>query len=144
MTNYKKAIESSGVKKVIYLSSIGGHTDQGNGMLRFHYDAEHILGTLPAEVNIKFLRAVGFYSNLFGFIPMIKSQGAIIANYGGDEKNPWAAAEDIADAIAEELEKPFQGREVVYVASDEVSPNEIRKSAGRRYGTRITVDRSIR
>ncbi|MDR6548357.1 hypothetical protein J2810_004447 [Chryseobacterium rhizosphaerae] len=37
---------------------------------------------------------------------------------------------DIAEAIAEEIEKPFEGRSVRYVASDEVSPNEIANALG--------------
>src|SRR3954464_2421428 len=35
--NYKQAIERSGVKKVVHLSSIGAHTDTGNGFLIFHH-----------------------------------------------------------------------------------------------------------
>ncbi|HXD93054.1 MAG TPA: NAD(P)H-binding protein, partial [Bacteroidia bacterium] len=57
--NYKQAIEQSGVKKVIHLSSIGAHTDKGNGMLAFHYNVENILKQLPANVSIKFMRPVG-------------------------------------------------------------------------------------
>src|SRR5215813_2540250 len=33
--NYKQAIQQSGVKRVVNLSSIGAHTDQGNGVLAF-------------------------------------------------------------------------------------------------------------
>ena len=36
--NYAKAIEQSGVKRVVHLSSIGAHTDKGNGQLAAHYD----------------------------------------------------------------------------------------------------------
>src|SRR5690606_27034727 len=45
--NYKTAVERSGVKKVIHLSSIGAHTDKGIGILIFHYNVESILGKLP-------------------------------------------------------------------------------------------------
>jgi len=31
--NYKQAIEQSGIKRVVHLSSIGAHTDKGNGLL---------------------------------------------------------------------------------------------------------------
>ena len=37
--NYKQAIEQSGIKKVIHLSSIGAHTTEGNGVLAMHYYA---------------------------------------------------------------------------------------------------------
>ncbi|UBM60164.1 NmrA family NAD(P)-binding protein [Marinilongibacter aquaticus] len=132
--NYKEAIQKSGIKQVIHLSSIGGHTDKGNGMLRFHHHVENTLNELPAEVQIKFMRPVGFYYNMFAFIPTIKAQSAIIQNYGGDEKEPWVSPLDIAEAIAEEIEKPFMGRQVRYIASDEASPNEVAKILGEAIG----------
>lgn len=36
--------------------------------------------------------------------------------------------------IAEEMEKPFNGREIRYIASDEVSPNEVAKILGEAIG----------
>lgn len=123
--SYKQAIEKSGIKKVIHLSSIGAHTDKGNGMLASHYYAENVLKQLPAYVSIKFMRPVGFYYNMFAFIPTIKATEAIIQNYGGDTKEPWVSPWDIATVIAEEVELPFNGRTVRYIASEELSPNEV-------------------
>jgi len=132
--NYKQAIQQSGVKRVIHLSSIGAHTDKGNGILVFHYNVENILKQLPNDVSIKFMRPVGFYYNMLGFIPTIKAQNAIISNYGGDEKEPWVSPLDIASVISEEIEKPFNGREFRYIASDEVSPNEVATILGEAIG----------
>lgn len=132
--NYKQAIEQSGVKRVVHLSSIGAHTDKGNGMLAFHYKVEQILKELPSDVSIKFMRPVGFYYNMLAFIPTIKSQGVIVSNYGGDEKEPWVSPLDIASVIAEEMEKPFVGRSIRYIASEELSPNEVAGILGEAIG----------
>jgi uncharacterized protein YbjT (DUF2867 family) len=132
--NYQKAIAQSGVKRVIYLSTIGGHTDKGNGILRFHYDVESIFNQLPNDISIKFMRPVGFYTNIFREMETIKAQAAIIQNYGGDDKEPWVSPLDIASAIAEEMEKPFEGRTIRYIASEEISPNEIAKVLGEAIG----------
>jgi uncharacterized protein YbjT (DUF2867 family) len=132
--NYKQAIQRSGVKHVVHLSSVGANMDKGNGILAFHYDVENILEQLPADISIKFMRPVGFYYNLLAFIQTIKIQGAIISNYGGDDKEPWVSPLDIAAVIAEEIEKPFNGREIRYIASDEVSPNEVAKILGEAIG----------
>ena len=132
--NYKQAIQESGVKRVVHLSSIGAHTDKGNGLLAFHYNVENILKQLPDDVSIKFMRPVGFYNNMFAFIQPIKTQGAIVSNYGGDNKEPWVSPLDIAAAIAEEIEKPFEGRTIRYIASDEVPPNELAKILGEAIG----------
>lgn len=132
--NYKQAIEQSGVKKVIHLSSIGAHTSEGVGILKFHHLAESILNQLSEDVVIKFIRPVGFYVNLFGQIPTIKSQNIIISNFGSDKKEPWVSPLDIADVIAEEFESPFTDRKIRYVASDEVSANEIAETLGKAIG----------
>jgi uncharacterized protein YbjT (DUF2867 family) len=132
--SYKTAIQQSGVRRVVHLSSIGAHTDKGNGMLAFHYEVENILKQLPEDVSIKVMRPVGFYYNMFAFIPSIKAQGAIIQNYGGDEKEPWVSPLDIAAVIAEEMEKPFEGRTIRYIASDEISANDIARILGEAIG----------
>ena len=132
--SYAKAVQQSGVKHVVHLSSIGAHMDKGNGILAFHYQVENILNKLPSDVAITFMRPVGFYYNLLAFIATIKTQGAIVSNYGGDDKEPWVSPIDIAAAIAEELEKPFEGRKIHYVASDELSPNEVAGILGEAIG----------
>ena len=132
--NYKQAIEQSDVKRVVHLSSIGAHTDKGNGLLAFHYNVENILKSLPSDVAITFMRPVGFYYNLLGFINNIKTQGVIATNYGGDNKKPWVSPLDIAEAVAEELVTPFAGRKVRYVASEEISCNDLASLLGAAIG----------
>ncbi len=131
---YVKAVQQSGIKRIIHLSSIGGHTTEGVGMLAIHHKIENLLKQLPGDVYIKFMRPVGFYYNMFAFIPTIKAQNAIFQNYGGDEKEPWVSPLDIAAIVAEEIEKPFEGRTVRYIASDEVSPNEVAGILGNAVG----------
>ncbi|MBT1686964.1 SDR family oxidoreductase [Dawidia soli] len=132
--NYKQAVLRAGVYQIVHLSSIGAHKKHGYGILEFHYNVETILGQLPRDVSIKFIRPVGFFTNLFGLIRTIKTKGAIISNYGGYKKEPWVAPADIAAVIAEEMENPFAGRTIRYVASDEVSPNEITHALGKAIG----------
>ena len=132
--NYKRAVEQSGVKRIVHLSSIGAHTAEGTGSLHLHHTVETILNQLPAEVSIKFMRPVGFYTNLFRYVETIRSQGAIIQSYGGDRKEPWVSPLDIAATIAQEMENPFEGRTIHYLASDEVSPNEVAQILGAAIG----------
>src|SRR5690606_8887853 len=89
--NFKYAIEISQVKKVVHLSSVGAHRPSGYGSLSVHYEVESILKQLPNEVSIKFMRPVGFYTNLFRSIKMIKETGVIVSNYGGNKKEPWVS-----------------------------------------------------
>ncbi|WP_206513669.1 hypothetical protein [Pseudoflavitalea rhizosphaerae] len=80
------------------------------------------------------MRPVGFYINLFSFVNSIREQGAIVSNYGGNKKEPWVSPLDIADVIAEEAGKPFSSRTVRYIASDEISPDEIAIALGEAIG----------
>ena len=131
--NYKQAILKAGVKRVVHLSSVGAHKDEGVGMLRFHHLVENILRELPQEVAITHLRPVGFYYNLLSFIHAIKAQNAIITNYGGI-KEPWVSPVDIAAVVAEEIVKPFEGRAIRYVASDELTCDKVADILGAAIG----------
>lgn len=128
--NYKWAVEQSGVKRIVHLSSIGAHTDKGTGSLYLHNTVETILNELPTDVSIKFMRPVGFFNNLYRQMQNIQTKGAIIQTYGGDRKEPWVSPLDIAATVASEMEKPFEGRTVHYLASDEVSPDEVASIIG--------------
>jgi len=131
---FVQAIQQSGVRRIVHLSSIGAHTDNGNGILAFHFKVEQTLNQLPADVAIAFMRPVGFYYNLLSFIPAIKSQGAIVSNYDGNDKEPWVAPVDIASAVAKQITQSFEGRTVHYIASDELSPNEVAAILGKAIG----------
>jgi uncharacterized protein YbjT (DUF2867 family) len=158
VNSYKKAVEQSGVKRVVHLSGIGAHTDKGVGLLGLHYIAENILKQLPDDVSIKFMRPVGFYTNLLTNIEIIKTlskgfiggimalqnygiagllsgkRGVIVANYGGNILNLLVSPYDVASVIAEEIEKPFEGRTVRYIASEELTCNEEAKILGEAIG----------
>jgi len=134
---YAQAVLNSDLKRIVHLSSIGGHSSTGNGLLAFHYYAEQALKKLPQEVAITTLRPVSFYSNIMAFIPTIKAQKAIITSYHAIKPEPWASPLDIADAAAEELVSVFSGRKVRYIVSDEVSSEKLIKVLGEAIGEEI-------
>jgi uncharacterized protein YbjT (DUF2867 family) len=132
--NYVQAIEKSGVKRVVYLSSIGADLKKDSGLIIIHHNAENILSKLPADVNISFMRPSGFYKNLFAFVSSIKSQGIIAASYGGEDINIFVSDIDIADAIVEELESQATGRKIRYIASEVLTCNEAAGILGAAIG----------
>src|SRR6185312_8284835 len=133
VNNYTEAIQKSGVKRVVHLSSIGAHMEKDSGIIVWAYKAEELLNKLQ-NVNITFMRPVGFYYNLLSFIPVIKNMGVIASNYGADDVIPWVSPLDIAGSIAEEIVKPLTGRKVLYVASEELSCNEVATMLGTAIG----------
>ncbi|EDM37920.1 hypothetical protein PBAL39_15884 [Pedobacter sp. BAL39] len=158
VTAYKKAVEASGIKKVVHLSSVGAHTDKGMGLVELHHIAEGILKQLPNDVSIKFMRPGGFFYNLLVNVEIIKTlskgllgaimairyygvrgflqgkRGVMVANYGGDNMNILVSPDDIASVISEEMEKPFEGRSVRYIASEELTCNEVAEILGEAIG----------
>ena len=131
--NYVQAIQQSGVKRVVHLSSIGAHLDKGTGLILLHHAAESILNEL-SDVAITYMRPVAFYYNLYGFLAAIKNTGMIASNYGGEDRVAWVSPMDIAAAVAGEIVTALVGRKVRYVASDEPSCNEIASILGAAIG----------
>ena len=133
--NYAQAIGQSGIKRVVHLSSIGAHLDKGTGIILDHRDVESILNNLPDDVAITFMRPTAFHYNLYAYSAVIKSMGMIAANYGADDKIVWVAPADIAATIAEEIETPITAsRKIIYVASDELTCNEVAGILGAAIG----------
>ncbi|RYY61684.1 MAG: NAD-dependent epimerase/dehydratase family protein [Chitinophagaceae bacterium] len=132
--NYFQAITSANVKHVVNLSSWGAHRDNGTGGIVGTYYLEKIMNQLPDDVGLVHIRPASFYYNLFGFIPSIRYTGKISACYGGEDLTVLVAPEDIAVAVAEELESLVVRRDVRYVASDELSCNAVAKVLGTAIG----------
>ncbi|HEU4556145.1 MAG TPA: NAD(P)H-binding protein [Chitinophaga sp.] len=131
--SYAQAIQQAGVKRAIHLSSYGAHLHKGTGIILGAHYAEEILNALPGTA-ITHMRPAYFYYNLLNYIGMIKAQGVIELNYGGADSIAMVAPADIAAAIAEEIETPAAGNKVRYVASDELTGNEIAAILGAAIG----------
>jgi len=115
--SYAQAISHAGVKRVVLLSSIGAHLDQGNGIIQVYHEVEAIIRD-AATAAFSIMRPTSFYYNLLAYIPAIRNAGAIAVNYG-DEKIIWVSPKDIGAAVAEELQSSTPGTTIRYVASDE-------------------------
>ncbi|MEN4762204.1 NAD(P)H-binding protein [Chryseobacterium sp. C39-AII1] len=150
-TNYVQAIQKSGIKKVIHLSSVGAEKQSGTGVLVFHYIAENVFKELSQDVYVTHLRPASYDYNLYAFLDMVKGNGflkgiigkllyfkhygfkgllkgysgIILSNYGGTDKIAWVSPIDIASAIAEEINAQQKGRKIRYVASEELTCQEI-------------------
>jgi uncharacterized protein YbjT (DUF2867 family) len=131
--HYAQAIEQSGVKRVVNLSTIGAHLEKSSGILLGAHDVQDILDKLP-NVAITHIRPTSFYYNLYSYAEMIKEQGFIAANYGADDVIPWVSPIDIAAAVAEELVTPPEEKKVRYVASEELTGNETARILGEAIG----------
>lgn len=133
--NYIAAIKANNIKYVVQLSSIGAHMRKGAGPIDgLGYLEEQLLSL--QDVNTIALRPSYFFYNLFSQIGLVKQAGIFGANYGGtNEKLVLVDTSDIAEVAAEKLlHLSFKGFTTQYIASDEVSTDEISKVLGEVIG----------
>ncbi|SDQ80935.1 Uncharacterized conserved protein YbjT, contains NAD(P)-binding and DUF2867 domains [Chryseobacterium soldanellicola] len=131
--NYAEAIQQTGLKRVVMLSSIGADSPVENGPIKGLHFIEKFYNALE-NTSVTFLRAGYFYINFFNDIPMIKNAGIIGGNYPGDVKIPLVHPVDIAKAAAEELVKHSEAKNVRYIVSDIRPASDLAKVFGSAIG----------
>lgn len=124
--SYVKAIKAAGIKHAVILTGWAADVETS-------HNPGQILDQL-SDISIAELRPGVFYSNFYGYITMIKSQGAIMANFGGDDKIAFVSPNDIATAAYEELTTMSEGKRVRFVASEEMTCNEAAGILGEAIG----------
>ena len=158
--NYAQAIQQTGIKKVVHLSSVGAEKERGTGLLVFHNIVENVFKKMPADIAITHIRPVSFDYNLSAFMEMIQGKGflagfigkiiylqhygikgllkgykgIILSNYGAVDVVPWVSPIDIALVSADELTSNRTGRKIRYVANEELTCQEVATIIGKAIG----------
>ncbi len=133
--NIVKAIQESGVRHVVFLSSHGAHLPEKTGPIKGLYDVEQKLNTLR-DVNILHLRPTYFMENLLANIGMIKHMGVNGGGIKGDVKFAMIATQDVAPVAAEHLlKRDFSGKTVHELLGErDISMDEVTKVFGKTIG----------
>lgn len=106
------AIRDSGLRHVVFLSSIGADADEGTGPIAGLHAHEQRLRGL-SNVNVLILRAAYFFENFYGTLGLIRQQGINGGPIAPDLPFPMIAARDIADVAAHALrDRDWHGIEV--------------------------------
>jgi uncharacterized protein YbjT (DUF2867 family) len=109
-----KAVNSSGLPHVVFLSSVGADQAAGTGLIRNLHHAEEVLGA--AAKHVTFLRAGYFFENFAPGLPATAG-GALPTFLMPDRPFPMVATADIGRTAAELLLEPATGRRVVELSS---------------------------
>jgi uncharacterized protein YbjT (DUF2867 family) len=96
------ALEQSGVKHAVVLSSVGADKQAGTGPVAGLHELEEMLNRI-AGLNVVHLRAGYFMENTLGQVGAIGAMGKTAGPLRGDLKLPLIAARDIGSAAAELL-----------------------------------------
>ncbi len=100
-----EAIQKSGIKYIVNLSSNGAHMHEGNGLIAGLAEQEVKLNQLK-EVNVLHLRPAYFMDNALLNIRLIKEKGINGTTADPDHTIPMVATKDIAIAAAKQLVSP--------------------------------------
>jgi len=106
------AIQVSGVKYIVNLSSLSAYRPDKTGPVKGLYDQEQRLNNIE-YINIVHLRPAYFMDNFLRYTDMIKNKGIIATAFKRDLKFPMVSTKDIADAATElMLKRNFSGKMV--------------------------------
>ncbi|RCH54688.1 NAD-dependent dehydratase [Mucilaginibacter hurinus] len=130
---YIKAIKDSGIKKIVFLSSIGSHHEGKTGPIKAIGVIERKLFELDG-VDVKSLRPGFYFTNYLDNVDMVKNGGILGSNYPGNDTMVLTHPRDNARVAAEELQNGFTGKSYRYVATDERTNNEIAAALGKAIG----------
>ena len=131
--NYADAITANGIKKIVHLSSMGAHLEDGVGPVSGIHRVEEVYNKLDG-VAVKHLRPGYFYTNFYANVGMIQHAGIIGSNYAADTLMVLVHPIDIAAAAAEDLQSDFTGKSVRYIAGDERTAGDIAQVLGAAIG----------
>lgn len=107
-----KAIENSGIRYIVNMSSLGSHMHEGNGMMAGTGEQEVRLNQLT-DVNVLHIRSAYFMENFLRTIGLVKKMGFNGTVAAGDHAIPMVATEDAAAIAAAHLANlDFNGKSV--------------------------------
>jgi len=107
------ALKSSGVSRIVAMSSIAAQHDAKTGPILALHDFEKKLSTLQG-VNMLILRPAVFLENFLMLTGLIHSMGFLAGGIKGDMKMPLIAARDIGEVAANSLlAGDFSGTEIL-------------------------------
>lgn len=106
------AIEQSGIKYIVNMSSVGSHMHEGNGMMAGTGEQEVRLNQLQ-DVHVLHIRSAYFMENFLRTIGLVKNKGINGTAAVGDHAIPMVATKDVARIAADHLAKlDFTGKSV--------------------------------
>ena len=113
-----QAIQGSGIKYIVNLSSCGAHMHEGNGIIAGLAEQEVKLNQLD-NINVIHLRSAYFMDNSLLNIKMIKEIGINGGTADAEHKIPMVATKDVAGVAATYLAgQDFKGKNVRAVLGD--------------------------
>jgi uncharacterized protein YbjT (DUF2867 family) len=136
LDNYRAAIESTQIKKIVGLSSIGAQNAIGNLKMSFMLE-QTFVGLKAQQI---FVRPAYYYSNWLPYLTTVKEQGLLPTFYPVDLKIPMISPLDVAEFVAEVMVKPIEDSPIYELESSEwYSSQDVADTLGNVLGRKVDV-----
>jgi uncharacterized protein YbjT (DUF2867 family) len=135
---YREAIKTSGVTRIVGLSSLGAQHEEGTGNLMASYRLEHAFDGLMTEK--VFVRPAYYFSNWLGYLDLVREHGILPTFFPPDMELPMVAPPDVASFLADVIQsdtKPDRTMEIIGPRS--YSSLDIAAVFGEVLGRDVTV-----
>jgi uncharacterized protein YbjT (DUF2867 family) len=130
-----KAVQESGLRYAVHLSSYGAHVPEGTGPIAGLHSSEQKLNAIRG-LNVLHLRAAYFMENNLAAIGMIQRMGIFAGALPPDLKLPMIATRDVGDYAAKRLlDLDFSGKQSRELLGErDLSMAEVTAVIGRGIG----------
>jgi len=137
-TAMRDAVRQAGVKKVVYLSTVGAQAKETN-LLSQHTIGETIFGEL--DIPVTFLRPAWFLENIAWDIPSARDSGVINSFlHPLDKEFAMVATADIGQLASRLIQESWKGHRVVEIEGPtRISPDAIGKILSAILGRPVKV-----
>jgi uncharacterized protein YbjT (DUF2867 family) len=128
------AIADSDVRKVVFLSSLGGELPEQTGPIAGLHYVEEVLQGMPG-IDLTIIRAGFFMENFLASIPVIRDRGAYPGAIEPDAPISMIATSDIAALCADLLGKgEFEGEQIIDYFGDRLTSAKVTRIMGEGIG----------
>jgi len=100
LNNYRQAILSSKITKIVGLSSNGAQHESGTGNLMASYMLEHIFSGLD-DIEQIYVRPSYYFSNWLGYLGSVKEYGILPTFFPPEMEVPMIAPNDVAEFLSD-------------------------------------------
>jgi len=139
VSNYKHAIQATGIQKVVALSCIGAHIDGETGNVRMSRILEQEMDTLAiAKV---FVTPSYYFSNWIGYLDTVKEHGVLPSFFSENFKIDMHSPLDLAKFIAQVTIAPPSANKATYelIGPEQYSAMDVATAFGSLLNKEVTV-----
>ena len=136
--NYKKAIQATGIKKVVALSCVGAHIDSNTGNVLMSRILEQTLDDLDIEKI--FIRPSYYFSNWLGYLETVEQYGVLPTFFPEDLKIEMLSPIDLAKFIAKIMTDTSSEKKRIYeLTGQKYSPLDVANTFSKLLDKNVTV-----